>query len=93
VLFRSDSCVPVLNCLPPSASSLRRRQLNLSRKFSATELEHVMAYSDGRDGLLADIHIVSLVVELPMLCEHLAGAEGIAAWLPCDSMPARYGPS
>lgn len=52
-----------------------------------------MAYSDGRDGLLADIHIVSLVVELPMLCEHLAGAEGIAAWLPCDSMPARYGPS
>jgi hypothetical protein len=36
---------------------LFKRQLNLSRKFSATELEHVMAYSDGRDGLLADIHI------------------------------------
>lgn len=44
--------------LPVSAA--RRRQLNLSRTFAAAELEHVLAYSDGRDGLLADLHIVRL---------------------------------
>lgn len=37
----------------------RRRQLQISRQFSASELEHVLAYSDGKDGLLADLHIVS----------------------------------
>ena len=42
----------------PRAPSCRK-QIHLSRTFQAAELEHVLAYSDGRDGLLADIHIVS----------------------------------
>lgn len=42
-----------------SAAAACRRQLQISRQFHASELEHVLAYSDGRDGLLADLHIVS----------------------------------
>lgn len=46
----------------------RRHQINLSRSFQAAELEHVMAYSDGRDGLLADMHIVSAAGALMLWC-------------------------
>lgn len=37
--------------------NLFRKQLNLTRSFAASELEHVLSYSDGKDGLLADLHI------------------------------------
>lgn len=68
----------VPTCLP--GLLLCRRQINLSRKFSATELEHVMAYSDGRDGLLADIHIVSR-------CSDCASSQAslLAERLGCDA--------
>ena len=37
------------------------RPYSLSRTFKAGELEHTLAYSDGADGLLADLHIVRCV--------------------------------
>lgn len=40
--------------------SLFRKQLALTRQFSASELERVLVTSPGDGGLLADIHIVSL---------------------------------
>lgn len=52
------------DCPPAAASGPCRRQLNLSRTFRAEELEHVLSYSDGKDGLLADIHIVSAALQL-----------------------------
>jgi hypothetical protein len=50
---------PAASHAPPPTHLPCRKQLSLSRSFGAAELEHVLSFSDGKDGLLADLHIVS----------------------------------